>query len=168
MPKKAATYAKNTSMMLKLYRSRFFFSVPKNTLTTPPSSPPSPPRPSSPPPPCQPHPPPPNTSEEVESTIHEILKTCGPPDLWVQQRFERLGRSLARAELTGQGQKRSWRMTWPLVPGGLVVENIEMWMNWPDDIYLCAGLCQDGRREVHKTYLLNVDQAQRNEGFQPF
>ncbi|CAJ1439337.1 unnamed protein product [Effrenium voratum] len=26
--------------------------------------------------------------QEVESTIHEILKTCGPPDLWVQQRFE--------------------------------------------------------------------------------
>ncbi|CAE7248179.1 RSPRY1 [Symbiodinium sp. CCMP2592] len=26
--------------------------------------------------------------EEVESTIHEILKTCGPPDLWVQRRYE--------------------------------------------------------------------------------
>eukprot|EP00435_Cladocopium_sp_Y103_P020336 s1149_g4.t5 len=26
--------------------------------------------------------------QEVENTIHEILKTCGPPDLRIQQRFE--------------------------------------------------------------------------------
>lgn len=37
----------------------------------------------------------PKARKEVENTIHEILKTCGPPDLRIQQRFEMLIRRLA-------------------------------------------------------------------------
>ena len=67
--------------------------------------------------------------KEVENTIHEILKTCGPPDLRIQQRFEMLIRRLA------------WQSPFSHEHDWICFELLCTWISWNILTYLrCSSM----------------------------